>query len=414
MADYAFPKDMLDGIEGRWDAAPARRGFELPPRPALLALLEIIYHASLRTEERRPVHCAVAYAPVARTCGEAALRLDRPVALSHDQLVRLAPVADIRRTLIGCDAGDDGGLRIWGLLEHRHAWAHYSAGDPPDALVGEADLPPDCLIIAIEGPGALTASRGRRGLARLRDGRIVPPKENPLRIESDPLGMFLGRLIEDLEPEPRRRAGPTGADGWSGRRSLLDLYATSIAAILDRIRSRRHGGSVVITREPIGGELALVTYGVAEHPGLADAIVSYHETLGRLSGRPAIAPDRAGEAERRGVEAELQRASRRLIRGLEQISLLSAVDGAVLLDERWRILGFGVRFPVLLPPGSTVRDADSGVEHPCDRWGLRHQSVFSICQRCEQAVGLIVSQDGGVKAVKSVDGALRFWDGVLD
>ena len=103
-----------------------------------------------------------------------------------------------------------------------------------------------------------------------------------------------------------------------------------------------------------------------------------------------------------------------MIRGLNQISLLAAVDGAVLLDNHLRIQGFGVRFPVLLPPGSTVVDAVSGLEYACDQWGLRHQSVFSLCQRYEQAVGLIVSQDGEVKAVKSVGGRLHLWDGVLD
>jgi hypothetical protein len=72
------------------------------------------------------------------------------------------------------------------------------------------------------------------------------------------------------------------------------------------------------------------------------------------------------------------------------------------------------RIPVLLPPGTAVVDANSGLEYASDQWGLRHQSVFSLCQRCEQAVGLIVSQDGGVKAVKSVAGRLHFWDGVLD
>ena len=94
--------------------------------------------------------------------------------------------------------------------------------------------------------------------------------------------------------------------------------------------------------------------------------------------------------------------------------MLAAVDGAVLLDNHLRIQGFGVRFPVLLPPGSTIVDADAGLEYACDRWGLRHQSVFSLCQRCDQAVGLIVSQDGGVKAVKSVEGRLLLWDRVVD
>jgi hypothetical protein len=413
MAEYAFPKDLLGGIKDRWDAVPARQGFELPAVPTLLELLETCYHASLRTDERRPVHCAVAYAPIARVPDGALLRFERAIALTDDQLVRLAPVADIRRTLIGCDQGD-GSLRIWGLFEHGHAWVQYSSGDPPDAPLEEADLPLDCLTITIEEPGALTISRGRRGLVRLREGRVVLPKENPLRDGNDPLGMFFRQLIDDLGHSPRYRSPPASVAGGSGWRSLLDVYTTSVAAVLDRIRSRRHGGSVVITRAAIDEPLALVTYTVEEHTGPAGAIVAYHEALSHLSQLPAIPSDRAGESEQRRAETALRSASRRLIRGLNQISLLAAVDGAVLLDNHWRIQGFGVRFPVLLPPGTAVVDAISHLEYACDQWGLRHQSVFSICQRCEQAVGLIVSQDGEVKAVKSVEGRLHFWDGILD
>jgi hypothetical protein len=413
MAEYAFPKDLLGGIKGRWDAVPARQGFELPAEHTLLELLEICYHASLRTDERRPVHCAVAYAPIAQVPDGALLRFERPLALTDDQLVRLAPVADIRRTLIGCDQRD-GSLRIWGLFEHGHAWVQYSTGDPPDAPVGEADLPPDCLTIIIDEPGALTVSRGRRGLVRLREGRVVLPKENPLRDVHNPLGMFFRQLIDDLWHSLRHRALLASADEGVGRRSLRDVYTTSVAAILDRIRSRRHGGSVVITRTAIDEPHALVTYTVAKHAGLAGEIVAYHEALSHLAQLPAIPSDRASESEQRRAETALRLASRQLIRGLNQISLLAAVDGAVLLDDHLRIQGFGVRFPVLLPPGSTIVDALSGLDYACDQWGLRHQSVFSVCERCSQAVGLIVSQDGGVKAVKSVEGRLHLWDGILD
>ena len=55
-----------------------------------------------------------------------------------------------------------------------------------------------------------------------------------------------------------------------------------------------------------------------------------------------------------------------------------------------------------------------GAEFLADQWGLRHQSVFSVCHKCEQAIGLIVSQDGEVKAVKADGGRLFFWDGILD
>ena len=65
-------------------------------------------------------------------------------------------------------------------------------------------------------------------------------------------------------------------------------------------------------------------------------------------------------------------------------------------------------FPMDLLQGIT------GSEYSCDHWGLRHQSVLSVCQKREQALGFIVSQHGEVKAVKAEGGKLFFWDGILD
>ena len=198
-----------------------------------------------------------------------------------------------------------------------------------------------------------------------------------------------------------------------GQRTLLSIYTTSILAILERIRLRQHGGSVVISRVPLNEQLAHVTYNVSEHAGLADEIMAY-KTLDELLREPDSDLEAAAELERCRVQLELHRSSRRLIQDIGQVSLLAAADGAVLLDGHLRIQGFGVRFPVLLPPGATVWDALTGCEHLCDQWGLRHQSVFSVCHKCDQAIGLIVSQDGEVKAVSADDGQLMFWDGILD
>lgn len=411
MSKYFFPKDLLVGIKSRWNAVPAQQEFELPDDEMLQRLLETCYHASFRTAEHRPVHCVVAYAPIAQVPAEPLLLLQHPVVLTDDQIVRLAPVADIRRTLIGCDY-IGGRLQIWGLFEHGHALVDYFAGDPSDAPIEGTDVPPECLTITVEQPGALSVSRGRRGLVRLRDGRIIVPQENPMRSMEAPLGRYFRQLVDDLRHSPpyRDRALEESADD----RSLLGIYTTSVAAILERIRRRREGGSIVITRSPLDSTLAQITYTVAEHTGLTGDIVNYYEALGNRLRTTRARSDVVGELDKCRAEAVLRQSSQQLFQRMNQISLLASVDGAVLLDGHLRIQGFGVSFTVMLPIGTTIFDSATGIEHACDRWGLRHQSVFSVCQKCEQAVGLIVSQDGGVKAVKSDEGRLYLWNGILD
>ena len=411
MTEYAFPRDLLDAIKTRWQTVPEQQ-FELPEDRILQRLLETCYHASFRTSEQRTVQCVVAYASAADVPAGDLLLANPPVVLTDSELVRLSPVTQHRQTVIGCEQ-IDGWLRIWGFFDYGHAWVQHSAGDPPAVPIQLADFPPDCLTITVEEPGALTISQGRTGLVRLRDGRVIFPQKDPFQSVQNPLGRFFRQLIDDHQKSVQYRDVSNSTEERVGQRSLLNIYTTSILAILERIRLRQHGGSVVISRMTLDEQLAHVTYTVSEHAGLAGEIIAY-KTLDDLLREPHSNLDAAAELERCRTELELHRTSRRLIRGISQISLLAAVDGAVLLDDHLRIQGFGVRFPVLLPPATTVLDARTGSEFSCDHWGLRHQSVFSVCQKCEQAIGLIVSQDGEVKAVKAEEGRLFFWDGILD
>jgi hypothetical protein len=411
MAEYAFPRDLLDGIKTRWQTVPDAQ-FELPEDRILQRLLETCYHASFRTSEQRAVHCVVAYASAADIRAEALQLANPPVVLTDTELVRLSPVTERHQTVIGCDRLDDW-LRIWGFFEYGHSWVQHSAGDPPAVPIQPDDFPPDCLTISIDGPGALTVSRGRTGLVRLRDGQVIFPQENVLQNEQNPLGIFFHQLIANLQSSAQYRDLSNSTDESAGQRSLLNIYTTSVLAILERIRLRQHGGSVVLARLQLNEQLAHITYSVSEHVGLLDEIMAY-KSLNDLMGAPHSASGAAAELERCRAELELHRTSRKVIRAISKISLLAAIDGAVLLDDHLRIQGFGVRFPVLLPPGTTVLDALTGREYLCDQWGLRHQSVLSLCHKCEQAIGLIVSQDGEVKAVKADGGRLFFWDGILD
>ncbi len=410
MSEYSFPRDLLDSIKTRWQNIPDEQ-FSLPEDTILSRLLETCYHASFRTSEQRLVQCVVAYVSIDDLPQEA-LQLTELVQMTDSELVRLSPVTQHRQTVIGCYQVDEW-LGIWGLFEHGQAWVQHSAGDPPAVPMQAGDYPPDCLMITIEGPGALTVSQGQTGLVRLRNGRVIFPQVNLLQTIENPLGEFFYQMVNHLLTLDQYQKLARCSDETEGQFSLQNIYTTSVLAILERIRLKRHGGSVVIAPVSFDQQLAHITYTVSEHTGLFDEIVAYKYLVNQLRDLDTDSESSA-EVHRSQVELALRRASQQLIRGISQISLLAAVDGAVILDDHLRVQGFGVRFPVLLPPGSRVEDALSGRKYSCDQWGLRHQSVFSFCHKCEQAIGLIVSQDGEVKAVKAEQGQLYFWDGILN
>lgn len=99
------------------------------------------------------------------------------------------------------------------------------------------------------------------------------------------------------------------------------------------------------------------------------------------------------------------------------LATLTAVDGAVVLTDRFRLLGFGAEVIAQSPTLTTVTAAyDNTAQNtsvvPIDAYGTRHRSSFRFCSSLEDSVAFVVSQDGGVKAVKRVGGNVFLWPDV--
>ena len=87
--------------------------------------------------------------------------------------------------------------------------------------------------------------------------------------------MSVCQLIDNLQESGQYRDVSNSTEESVGQRSLLNIYTTSILAILERIRLKQHGGSVVISRMTLDEQLAHVTCTVSEHAGLAREIIAY-------------------------------------------------------------------------------------------------------------------------------------------
>src|SRR5438477_9778578 len=81
------------------------------------------------------------------------------------------------------------------------------------------------------------------------------------------------------------------------------------------------------------------------------------------------------------------------------IASLTAVDGAVVLTDTLRIIGFGVEVTTSLSGVDKVyvtEDADGTdvKETRFAEFGTRHRSAFRFAASMEQAVAFVLSQDG--------------------
>jgi hypothetical protein len=99
---------------------------------------------------------------------------------------------------------------------------------------------------------------------------------------------------------------------------------------------------------------------------------------------------------------------------IQAVAALSGVDGAIVLTDRFRLLGFGAEVIIPSPSLRTIkvaRDASASVTttRSIETYGTRHRSAFRFCSSYEDAIALVVSQDGGVKAVKRVGPDVLMW-----
>jgi hypothetical protein len=101
------------------------------------------------------------------------------------------------------------------------------------------------------------------------------------------------------------------------------------------------------------------------------------------------------------------------------ISLLTRVDGLVLLNQHLDVKGFGVEI--------TFRDEPASIRRALSRfasshsklrkvdynhYGTRHRSMMRYCYQVPASIGFVVSQDGDVRAMTRVGEHLVIWDNI--
>ena len=90
------------------------------------------------------------------------------------------------------------------------------------------------------------------------------------------------------------------------------------------------------------------------------------------------------------------------------IASLSGVDGAIVITDKFRVLGFGSEVLAHSPSLEYVVTPNKR-KVSIDSFGTRHRSAFRFCSSFEESVGFILSSDGGVKATMRVGPDVILW-----
>lgn len=317
-----------------------RHGAELAPDTGTIErIIEAAFWASLRREEGRVPRISLAYLPPEKA--GTALLVERPLPLDPTTLTRLAPA--VERPGIHLGVWPSGGeLRVWGATR---------------------TIPPLSFVVETVEPGLLVIKHRRAE----PDGKFA----NVAVLEGDQVKIInVDDTVASGCPDfVTRLLGVNPASGDSAN-VLLPLALS--------MRAHGHGGSLLVVPHGTDAWRQSIIWPVPYR------VAPPFSRLGELV--------RTGGRDGAGAFKE----------ATDAIGGLTAVDGALVLSDRWDVLAFGAKIgrtesgpfvEEVLVHEPIVGHAPLTV-HPSELGGTRHLSAAQFVHEQRDALALVASQDG--------------------
>jgi hypothetical protein len=316
----------------------------LPDARAIEALVDAAFWASLQREEGYEPEISLAFLPP--QLATRPLLFAKPLPLGPRALARLAPAVERPGIHLGVwRDGDE--LVVWGTTQA---------------------IPSFCFVLEVLEPGLLVVKhRTHEDSAKFRNVAVFEGE----------LVKILSRQAVDLTDHHGLLTSLLGPESASEGDDAVDV----LLRLAVSMRAHKRGGTLLVVpsgsstwRESI---MHPITYAV-EPPftELADLL----RTAGHDG--PSSSPG--------------------LGKVVDGIAGLTAVDGATLINDRYELLGFGVK--IGRPDGrprveqvavtEPIEGGESAITSPLQLGGTRHMSAAQFAQDQPDAVALVASQDG--------------------
>jgi hypothetical protein len=410
---YLYPSDLARYVRDHWPVAhPLTLSHDL-----LCEALAIAYHASLTSEEARPTRFRLLLTPPDALPergepNEGVLRLpfDRVRAATPDELRQLSPSAPFETTLIGAHVFG-GKLGIWGLAHSGPAWLAPTWG-------GRSSVPNWTFdpIVHVTAPGHLAVRCAGKLIGGLESGAIVDAMIDVF--ESTWLSSLFERERQEVQREhdalQAKAPVPTAAAPTLVGRVGQQMVRRAIQLVL----GARHGGLILVADVPpdgagmpIPGVSLKYRFDGSEPPRRYRTLL--FQLLDRLAARTTNAEvDWADFA--RDDSPDLERLEQAIFEMSRVIAALAAIDGAVVLDKRFGLLGFGAEVSGEIPTPQVVYRAMDTEGERCEanaveEVGTRHRAAYRFVQGHPDGVAIVISHDGAVSFVANRGGDVVSW-----
>jgi hypothetical protein len=418
-----FPKSIAERVFELWERFSLVPNYQPVPRPplsVLTALMNTCFFASLKREEGRTVQFELALCSQSQL-GDAAYRFSqftkifnlirfdesKPRKLSEHELVRLAPACDPDKTiLLATYENENDGLSLWGVVD-----VDWRSG---------TSIRLDALRIRVSSPGEMTITLHGRELCTYKDGHVREPVRG--LVNEGPIYGFFKEASLNLCREVKTGAKlPADTEPIHERDYRAMAFFFVLQKVIEEIQRLKHGGCILFVLE--GKTVQNFENLNIKYPCRDETVWNCLRGKGILQDRFHNASDSARGSNSDAEELVSLQNQRYDVKGglrdaLAAIVRFTAVDGAVLMNRKFELLGFGavVKLSQRAEGYQIYRCLDRQGKQcepiTIEDYGTRHRSAFEFCYSCKDSVAIVVSQDGGIKIVTRVGDNVYFWENI--
>lgn len=402
-----------------------------PSIGVLTNLFETMYYVSLKTEESTLISFDMVYLdpnaadpePSGRVPNDRWIisQLTEPIPATISNLIKVAKASDPRTSSFAIYHDDHERLFVWGFIDQGNSYNDYVTYES-ETEVGR----PGLFQASILGIGHLASFIKMKKVAELKVNSLITSVSDVLQV---------GPVREALTPgiaaylEAVRLAVPNDRyrDPSAWEATLVSHWLKTLCRLLLRVQRYRHGGAILITPESSASGLDL-KYELP-YDRLRSALENQASFLidGTYTSdqiwKDYIQKDAEGipvdiYLDRSVARRNLEESRRELEGAIWFLSLLSRVDGLVLLNQSLELQGFGVEINLSEdPPAVSLASGPNALDIELRRiefnhYGTRHRSMMRYCSKVTGSVGFVISQDGDVRALTQVRGQLVMWENI--
>lgn len=411
----AFPKELAKKVAERWENIVGG-DYTTPPIPPIKLLrqfFEIAYLAAATPEESRYPKFNLLAVPAddakERHLGKI-WRFNSPRRFSVDEVRRLAPSVDFNKSAILAEWNEDA-WQIAGLVDLGTSWTRARMG-----LQYNYEHP-ESLFVQVDRPGRIRAYQGQYLVTELVDGKLERLKGFQFHLAlHEPVHGGLDEVLRDRIAPPKMEE-PRDYHNFEFT-ALWNVFA----AIANCISDEAHGGAVILVpphSTALGEEFrikypqnsTILQESFIKFMNIRNQVVDF---VIQIEDGDASDSIKSGYAQ---GELELSKAHSDLVEAIRFVARLSGCDGAIILSQDLRLLGFGAEIRAELKAATKIREVTDemrNLSRPMDieQFGLRHRSTVKLISSHDTFSALVISQDGPISVIWSKAGIAEYALGI--